>query len=255
MADSLLVANRGPARILTLNRPHVLNALDRELRDKIAAALRSANADKSVRAIIVTGAGDRAFCSGQDLNEAKVQTAETAKDWQASWADFTHAFLECHKPIIGAINGVAAGGGFVMAALADVKIMARPARFVMAEVNIGLPSIIGSFLLFKQVFLSRTIDIVLSGRDLPSHEAKAIGFVHEVAEPAQVMERALAIAEEFAQKKPTPMRLTIARMRATILKDWKDLEAAALRYQSEAVASGEPQKVQEKFLAERAARR
>ena len=73
--------------------------------------------------------------------------------------------------------------------------------------------------------------------------------------PSQVMERAQALAEEFAQKKPTPMRLTIARMRATILKDWKELEAAAVRYQSEAVASGEPQKVQEKFLAERAARR
>jgi enoyl-CoA hydratase/carnithine racemase len=165
-----------------------------------------------------------------------------------------HSFLECHKPIIAAINGVAAGGGFVMAALADVKVMARPARFIMAEINIGLPSIIGSYLLLKQIFLSRTVDIVLTGRDIPSHEAKAMGFVHEVVEPADVMARALALADEFAKKKPTPMRLTIGRMREVLLKDWDSLEKAAQRYQGEAVASGEPQRVQAQFLADRAAR-
>jgi enoyl-CoA hydratase len=254
MSDCLLVRNQGPARILTLNRPKVLNALDAELRRRIAEEIRKAHADKSVRAVIVTGAGDRAFCAGQDLNEAKEQTAATAAEWQRTWTDFTHSFLECHKPIIAAINGVAAGGGFVMAALADVKVMARPARFIMAEINIGLPSIIGSYLLLKQIFLSRTIDIVLTGRDIPSHEAKAMGFVHEVVEPADVMTRALALADEFAKKKPTPMRLTIGRMRAVLLKDWDGLEKAAQRYQGEAVASGEPQRVQAQFLADRAAR-
>ncbi len=254
MADCLLVADRGPARVLTLNRPHVLNALDKELRDAIARELRRANADKAVRAVVVTGAGERAFCSGQDLNEAKEQTAATAEAWQKSWADFTHSFLETNKPIIAAINGVAAGGGFVMAALADIKVMARPARFIMAEVNIGLPSIIGSWLLMKQVFLSRTVDIVLSGRDIPSHEAQQIGFVHEVVESADVMARAQALADELAKKKPSPMRLTVGRMREVILKDWASLEAAAQRYQGEAVASGEPQRIQAQFLAERARR-
>ena len=254
MPDSLLVADKGPARLLTLNRPHVLNALDAELRTAISRELRRANADKSVRAVIITGAGPRAFCSGQDLNEGKEQTAASAAEWQRSWADFTHSFLETNKPIIAAINGVSAGGGFVMAALADIKVMARDARFIMAEVNIGLPSIIGSWLLMKQVFLSRTVDIVLSGRDLPAHEAKAIGFVHEVVEKADVMARAQSLAEELAKKKPSPMRLTIGRMREVLLKDWPSLEEAALRYQSEAVASGEPQRVQARFLAERAAR-
>ena len=102
----------------------------------------------------------------------------------------------------------------------------------------------------QDVFLS----IVLSGRDIPAHEAKAIGFVHEVVEPEDVLKRAIELGEELATKKPTPMRLTIARMREVLLKDWDELERAALRYQSEAVASGEPQKVQAKFLADRAAR-
>lgn len=253
MPDSLQVSNRGPVRVLTLNRPDVLNALNEELRGAIASEIRKANTDKSVRAIVITGNG-RAFCSGQDLNEAKEQNAQTAERWQRTWTDFTHSFLECHKPIIAAVNGVAAGGGFLMAALADVKVMARPARFVMAEINIGLPSIIGSFLLFKQIFLSRTVDIVLNGRDVPAHEAKAIGFVHEVVEPGDVLKRAIALGEELATKKPTPMRLTIARMREVLLKDWDELERAAQRYQGEAIASGEPQKVQAKFLADRAAR-
>jgi len=126
---------------------------------------------------------------------------------------------------------------------------------VMAEINIGLPSIIGSFLLFKQIFLSRTVDIVLNGRDVPSHEAKAIGFVHEVVEPEDVLKRAIELGQERSTKYPTPMRLTIKRMRAVLLKDWDELERAAQRYQGEAVRSGEPQKVQAKFLADRAARR
>jgi enoyl-CoA hydratase/carnithine racemase len=106
----------------------------------------------------------------------------------------------------------------------------------------------------KQVFLSRTVDIVLSGRDIPAHEAQQIGFVHEVVESADVMARAQALAEELAKKKPSPMRLTVGRMREVILKDWASLEAAAQRYQGEAVASGEPQRVQAQFLAERARR-
>ena len=255
MSDVLQVRDEGGARILTLNRPDRLNALNAELRAEIAKAMRAAAADDSVRAVIVTGAGDRAFCSGQDLNEAKSVGSDGAEAWQRDWGDFYMSFLDCRKPVIAAINGVAAGGAFVICLLADVRIMADKSRFIMAEIDVGLPSIVGAYLLRTHLYLSRAIEITLTGRDIPAAEAKEIGLAHEVVPAGKVMETALAFAEEFAAKAPTPLRLTVGRMRDRVKRDFDELTGALIRYQSEAVASGEPKQVMDAFLAERAARK
>ncbi|MBT5416159.1 MAG: enoyl-CoA hydratase/isomerase family protein [Rhodospirillaceae bacterium] len=255
MSDVLQVRDEGGARILTLNRPDRLNALNAELRAEIAKTMRAAAADDSVRAVIVTGAGDRAFCSGQDLNEAKSVGSDAAEAWQRDWGDFYMSFLDCRKPVIAAINGVAAGGAFVICLLADVRIMADKSRFIMAEIDVGLPSIVGAYLLRTHLYLSRAIEITLTGRDIPAAEAKEIGLAHEVVPAGKVMETALAFAEEFAAKAPTPLRLTVGRMRDRVKRDFDELTDALIRYQSEAVASGEPKQVMDAFLAERAARK
>lgn len=255
MSDVLQVRDDGGARILTLNRPDRLNALNAELRAEIAKAMREAAADASVRAVIITGAGDRAFCSGQDLNEASKMETKGAEAWQRDWGDFYMSFLDCRKPVIAAINGVAAGGAFVICLLADIRIMADNSRFIMAEIDVGLPSIVGAYLLRTHLFLSRAIEITLTGRDIPASEAKEIGLAHEVVPQGEVLKTARAYAAEFEAKAPTPLRLTVGRMRDRVKADFDELTEALIRYQSEAVASGEPQQVMDKFLAERAARK
>lgn len=255
MSDVLQVRDEGGARILTLNRPERLNALNTELRAAVAKAMREAAADPAVRSVIVTGAGDRAFCSGQDLNEAKDVEKGGAEAWQRDWGDFYMSFLDCRKPVIAAINGVAAGGAFVICLLSDVRIMADNSRLIMAEIDVGLPSIVGAYLLRTHLFLSRAIEITLTGRDIPAAEAKQIGLAHEVVPQGDVMKTALSYAAEFAEKAPTPLRLTVGRMRDRVKRDFPELTDALIRYQSEAVASGEPKRVMDEFLAERAARK
>ncbi len=168
---------------------------------------------------------------------------------------FYGAFLDTNMPIIVALNGLAAGGGFVIASLGDIRVMSDQARLIMAEINIGLPSIFGSYYLMSQVFLSRTVDIVLTGRDIPAEEAKRIGWAHEVVPPGEVMERAKALAAELVAKAPTPLRLTVTRFRTVAKREFAEVAESLTRYQMEAVATGEPARVMAGFFAERERRK
>ena len=255
MSEKLLISDEGEVRTLTLNRPEVLNALDGELRAAVVDALADAGADPSIRVVILTGSGDRAFSAGQDLNEAKAVDDSDSRAWQESWEAFYGAFLDTNMPIIVALNGLAAGGGFVISSLGDIRVMSDQARLIMAEINIGLPSIFGSYYLMSQVFLSRTVDIVLTGRDIPAEEAKRIGWAHEVVPPGEVMERAQALAAELCEKAPTPLRLTVTRFRTVAKREFAEVAESLTRYQMEAVATGEPARVMAGFFAERERRK
>ena len=255
MAGFLQLTTDDSVRTLTLNRPEVLNAFNAELRADVANAVTDAATDPEVRVIILAGAGQRAFSSGQDINEAKELRPEDAEDWQKSWRNFYGSFVNCNKPIIAAVGGIAAGGGFVIAALSDIRVMAESARFSMAEINMGLPAILGSHCLFNQIFLSRTIEIVLSGRDLSADEARRIGFAHEVVPAGEELARARELADELVEKAATPLRLTVTRFREIAKREFKAVADAYRRYQTEAVASGEPQRVMTAFLEERGKRK
>jgi enoyl-CoA hydratase/carnithine racemase len=257
MSTSLLVSDEGPVRILTLNRPRQLNALDGELRHSIVGALGDAKDDDAVRAVMITGAGDRGFCSGQDLNESVELEASEGHEWQGGWQDYILGFLNFPKPLVAAINGVAAGGGFVTALLCDIRLAVPGARLIMIEINIGLPCMLGSFLLAQELFWSRAVEMVLRGRDIEAREAKRMGIVHDIVEPDGLAARGLSLARELAAKPPNAMRLTIQRfrhLRRRAMEENKVFEALEA-YQGEAIASGEPQRVMAEFLSARAARK
>jgi enoyl-CoA hydratase/carnithine racemase len=252
-----MVSDEGPVRILTLNRPRQLNALSAELRHSIVKALNQAKDDDTVRAVMITGAGDRGFCSGQDLNESAELDASQGDEWQGGWKDYLHGFLQFPKPLVAAVNGVAAGGGFVTALLCDIRLAVPGARLIMLEINIGLPCLLGSFLLAQEMFWSRAKETVLSGREIEAGEAKRMGIVHDVVEPDELTTRGLALARQLAAKPPHAMRLNIQRfryMRRRAMEENQVFEALEA-YQGEAIASGEPQRVMAEFLAQRAARR
>ena len=242
---------------LTLNRPARLNALDRALRDAIIAALANAANDPSVRVVTFTGAGARAFCAGQDLNESAGLGDAAEGDWIGSWGNFFDAFLNFPKPLVASLNGVTAGGGLEIAMMCDIRIAVPEAKLIVAEIDVGLPTILGSHWLSALVFDAHAWEMVLTGRSVSADEARAIGLVHEVVSAAELASRTRSMAMALAAKPPRAMALDVRRFRELRRRAMTHdrLHEALVEYQREAVASGEPGRVMKEFLAARARRR
>ena len=236
---------------IMLNRPERLNALDGELRTALCDLLTSAADEGRARAIVLTGAGDRAFCAGQDLTESAALAASAGPEWMAGWRRYFEAVSSCPIPIVAAINGVAAGAGLETALMADIRIARPDARLIMAEVDVGLPAIVGGCLLSIHLGRSRAADLVLSGRTVLCEEAHQWGLVHGLADPEHLSSRAAAMARSLAEKPPTAMRLTLGNLRHALRRELAEAEAAAEHYQSEAIASGDPQQAMARFLTRR----
>lgn len=255
MEAPLLVERNDQIRILTLNRPQRLNALDHDLRQRVAAAIADANADDHTRAVVLTGAGWRAFSAGQDLTESAELGRADGPTWMASWARYFSALASSAKPLIVAVNGVAAGAGFETALLGDARIASRNARFLMAEADVGLPAIVGQYLLALHLGRSRTTELILTGRTITAEEARDLGLARDLVPDADLLEATIDLAREVAAKPAVALRLTLSRFHDALAAGLADAEAAASLYQSEAVASGAPQAAMQAFLAARAARR
>jgi enoyl-CoA hydratase len=242
---------------LTLNKPHKLNAWDTPMRAEIAQILRDWNADHRVAAVILTGAGERAFSAGQDLDETeKFQSGSDGANWFQSWRDFYNAIRNLDKPCLAALNGVAAGSAFQAAMLTDVRVGHPGVRMGQAEINSGIPSVTGPMLMLPRLGLSRTIELTLTGRMMEASECHAIGLIHYlVEEPQQVPGKTRELAAMLAAKPPIAMRLSKARFRQVTQPAFEEAFANGGSYQAEAFASGEPQAAMRVFFAERAARR
>lgn len=255
--ESLLIRQDDGVTWLTLNRPSRLNALDQALRSAIVEAMAGAASDDATRVLVITGAGERAFCAGQDLNESQGLADAQESGWIDSWSRMFEAFLSFPKPIVASLNGVTAGGGFEIAVFSDIRIASTKARFIMAEIDVGLPAMTGSAWLSAHVFDSRMLDIMLTGRTVSADEAAHMGLVHYLAEPHSLRERTQDVSVALAAKPAHAMRATVKRFRGVRRREIQrtDLMAEMPRYQSEAMASGEPQRIMEAFLAARAARR
>jgi enoyl-CoA hydratase/carnithine racemase len=242
---------------ITLNRPHKLNAWDTPMRAEMSQILREWNRDERVRAVILTGAGERAFSAGQDLDETeKFQSGDDGAAWFLSWRDFYGSIRDLDKPCLAALNGVAAGSAFQAAMLTDVRIGHPGVRMGQAEINSGIPSVSGPMLMLPRIGLSRTTELTLTGRMMEAHECAAIGLIHYLVErPDQVLGKTRALADMLAAKPAIAMRLTKARLRQVTQPAFDEAFENGGRYQAEAFASGEPQAAMRVFFAERAARR
>jgi enoyl-CoA hydratase/carnithine racemase len=245
----LTTRQQGGVLTVTLDRPERLNALNAELRTSLCDLLIGASEDRRVLAIVITGAGQRAFCAGQDLTESAALAASAGPEWMAGWRRYFDAVSSCQKPIVAAINGVAAGAGLQTALMADLRVAVPTARLLMAEVDVGLPAIVGAYLLSVHLGMSRAVDLVLSGRTVLAEQANRWGLVHGLAEPGELAVRAEAMARNLAGKPPNAMRLTLGNLRSALRLGLAEAEGAAERYQSEAIATGSPQVAMERFLA------
>ncbi|HZW36736.1 MAG: enoyl-CoA hydratase/isomerase family protein [Deltaproteobacteria bacterium] len=206
-AGFLLKEDRGAVRILKLNRPEVRNALNDELRDALSAEVRAAVADPTVRAIVLTGEGPKAFSAGADIRALLQRTPRRMLDmFQGDRIDFV--LERCPKPIVAAINGYAFGGGFEVALACPIRIASENASVGLPEVNLGIfPALGGTQRLPRLIGVGRALEMILSARILTAKEALEFGIVSKVVPPDRLLDEAVALAETIASKGPVAVRL------------------------------------------------
>lgn len=192
---------------VSLNRPEVLNALNRMQRLDLAEALGELGADANVRVIILRGEG-RAFCAGQDQKESAGMDAAAAHDRIEHYAQLYARFRELTKPVIARLHGPVAGAGLQLALLSDLRIAAADTRLGMTELNIGSAAITGSALLVPVVGEAAMKRMVLTGEFVNAEEALRTGLVHEVLAADQLDARVRELAVKIAAKPPGGMALT-----------------------------------------------
>lgn len=248
---AVLVERKGRAGIITLNKPRKLNAWDKPMRDAIVAALRAFDADDSVGAVIMTGAGERAFSAGQDFAEAHDFDETRAESWVREWETFYTTLRRLTKPIVIALNGTAAGSAFQVALLGDIRIGHEEVTMGQPEINSGIASITGPWIMKEILGLSRTVELTLTGRMMGMDEAYRIGIVHHVVARDEVMPRALEIAEDLASKAPLALKLDRAWLADMTEDAFRKTIEAAVQAHKAAYASGEPAKKMEEFMAKR----
>ena len=202
--DNILVERNGPVGIITLNRPKVLNALNAALLFDLSTALGELDRDASVRAIVITGSGDKAFAAGADIGELNalkngIEGAEKARSGQA----VTIQIEAMNTPVIMAVNGFALGGGCELAMAGDIRIASDKAKFGQPEVNLGLiPGYGGSQRTTRLVGKGMAMYLCLSGEVIDAQVALAIGLVDRVVPHDQLMTEATKLGNTIAEKAP-----------------------------------------------------
>ena len=223
--------SRGVMRI-TLNRPEVLNSFNSLMAAEVHAALRRATSDQEIRAVLITGAG-RAFCAGQDLAEFQSDGKSGPVDFAAhvrkTYNPIAQAIRALEKPVVCAVNGVAAGAGANLALACDFVIASGTASFLQAFVKIGLvPDTGGTFFLPRLVGLARATAMMMLGEKVTAEEALAHGMIYRVCEPTRLKEEAEAFAERLATQATRGLGMTKRLLHASLANDLDaqlDLEA------------------------------
>ena len=197
----------GAVATLTINRPKVLNALDAATLGELGEAMRGLQADDSVRVVILTGSGDRAFVAGADINELATLAPDAAKAHAELGQGVFDLIERLGKPVIAAVNGFALGGGCELAMACTVRLAADSARFGQPEVKLGLtPGFAGTQRLPRLVGKGRAMELILGGGVIDAAEAYRIGLVNRVVPAASLMEEARALAQAWAANAPIAMR-------------------------------------------------
>ena len=205
--EHLLVDRDRAVSIITINRPKVLNALNGPTLDELSQVIDEAGRDESVRALILTGAGDRAFVAGADINELAVQTPIGGREHARRGQALFDRIERLGKPVVAAVNGFALGGGCELAMACTMRIAADTAKLGQPEINLGLlPGYAGSQRLPRLVGRGRALELLLLGHQISAEEAWRIGLVNRVVPAAELMTEAKTTAQALASKAPVAVR-------------------------------------------------
>jgi enoyl-CoA hydratase len=208
--DNLLLERDGAVAIVTINRPKVLNALNGQTLDELRRLVLELKADASVRVMILTGAGEKAFVAGADINELAVQTPISGREHALTGQHVLDLIEHMGKPVIAAINGFALGGGCELAMACTLRLAADTARLGQPEINLGLiPGYAGTQRLSRLVGKGRAMELILGGAPIAAAEAERIGLVNRVVPAAELMAEARKLAAQLAKNAPIAMRYIV----------------------------------------------
>jgi 2-(1,2-epoxy-1,2-dihydrophenyl)acetyl-CoA isomerase len=243
----------GPVATITLDRPAGLNALTIPMKRELLAALREVEADVEIRAVILTGAG-RAFCAGQDLKERLEPDAPPlGEELRERYNPIIAAMRTMPKPIVGAINGVAAGAGASLAFACDLRIAAEGASFVLAFGRIGLVPDSGStWTLPRLIGLSRATAVALLNEPISAEEAERLGLVLRVVAAGALADEARSVAGRLAEGAPIGIALTKRALSAAFERDLDAALEDEARFQDVAGRTADHREGMAAFLEKRA---
>ncbi len=224
--DTLLLEDRGPVRVITINRPQVLNALSLEVVAELTEAARQAGldaADGKIRGVVLTGAGSKAFVAGADIAAMADMSEHQAREFARLGHALGEKLAALPIPVIAAVHGFALGGGCEVALACDFIYASEAARFGQPEVKLGvIPGFGGTQRLLRRVGLARALELCMSGAMIDATEALRIGLVNRVCKPEELLPAAIKTCEAIAQMGPEAVAVAKA-----VLHRGADLTLAA----------------------------
>src|ERR1700722_438494 len=253
--SDVLVSHRGEIAVVTLNRPDRLNAWTMSMQARTAGVLEALAADPGIAGVVLTGAGDRAFCAGQDLAETAAFSPPDVDRWLLSLRRLYAAVLNFDKPVVAAVNGVAAGSGYQVSLLCDVRVIHPRVTMGQPGFSSGVPGIPGLYRPERALGRSRTLEMMLTGRLLDADELCQVGLAHHLVPATELLDRAVAVAAQIARQPTVAVQATKQRARELLAPGlWEAFDAAA-EYDRRAWASGQPQQTMREFFEARGAPR
>lgn len=231
MTESVIYENNQQTGIIRIDRPEARNAINSEVMEDLADALRRAEADPRVHVLVLTGTGDRSFVSGGDLKEFH-ETLKTPEDVYEKWSqmrDLLFQIATFPKPVIAAVNGAARGGGGELALACHFRVFSENASIGFVQVQLGIsPGWGGAALLARTIGYQKALRLLLTGKIIQSEEAKQLGLVDEVAPAKRFWESVLAFAAEMANHSPRAVQGILGMLRQGCdlrLEEAMDLES------------------------------
>ncbi len=208
--ENLLFERDGGVATITINRPKVLNALNAQTLDELRRVILACRHDDSVRCVIITGAGEKSFIAGADINELSVQTPTGGREHAMAGQHILDLIENLGKPVIAAINGFALGGGCELAMACTLRIAADTARLGQPEINLGIiPGYAGTQRLARLVGRGRALELLLTGDHIMAPEAHRLGLVNRIVPAAELMAETRKLAASLAAKAPIAVRYII----------------------------------------------
>jgi enoyl-CoA hydratase/carnithine racemase len=242
---------RGRVARLTIARDEKLNALDPETITALTAAARALHDDDALRAVVLTGAGGRAFIGGADIGTMMKLDATGGEAFITSLHEAIAAVRAIPVPVIARVNGYCLGAGLEVAAGCDLRVASTRAMFGMPEVKVGMPSVIEAALLPRLVGVGRTAELVLLGENIDAARALAIGLVEKVVPPEELDAAVDAWLDAIIAAGPQAVRLQKALMREWERLPLDEAIRAGIATYRTSVAGGEPMRMLNEFMARR----
>jgi len=248
MGKSIIFEEKNKIGIITLNREQVLNAWNKDMRLQICNIFKEIKKEKKLRAVILTGAGKKAFCAGQDLNELKNFKPNQIDSWIDEFKEVYTAIRSAEIPTISCINGVAVGSGFQLSLLTDIRISHKNTKMGQVEINSGIVSVTGPWIIKKVLNFSTSVELTLTGKLINGKEALDMGIIHHLTNSNNLMKLSMKVAKKLAEKPENAMRITKRRFWEVFKIGMDEAFQSAKKYHKISFESGEPQQTTKNFL-------